>query len=275
MIIARTANNLAQEIEPLRHRSGVHKRVALVTTRGGFHDGHGAVMNAAKTICDIVVVAIAPEPDHSNGNVVTASEFQDIAFLEQHEVDILFAPSESDFFPHGFEFTYNLQPPHENGDFSIGAYRLTQQLKLINSVQPDVMVWGEKNFIEFHSVRQMLRDLDVRTQVQCVPTVRHADGVAVSTSVESMTSDQRNRIKILNETLHNVAHAIRTGARNFSKIEKTARLALRGAELDITYFTILDEENLAAANQETTTFRIVGSVKLDERMVTDSMGLTL
>ena len=99
MIIARTASNLAQELDPLRIRGGTHRTVSLVTTRGGFHDGHGAVMNAARTISDVIVVAVAPEPNRKNGNVVTASEFQDISFLEQHEVDFLYAPNEEEMFP--------------------------------------------------------------------------------------------------------------------------------------------------------------------------------
>jgi len=275
MIIARTAKHLVSVLEPLRVRGGSKTRVSLVNTRGGFHDGHGAVMNAARTVSDIVVVAVAPEPDIDHGNIITVSEFQDISFLEKHEVDFLYAPETEQFFPLGFEFTYSINQPHVGGDFNVGNYRLTQHLKLINAVQPDVMVWGEKNFIEYQSVRQMISDLDIRTDVQCVPTVRHADGVAVSTAVEAMTSNQRQRVKILNETLQNVAHAIRTGARNFNKIERTARLALRGAKLDVVYFSILDEDHLAAASGKTTTYRIVGSVKLGDSTVTDSLGLTL
>jgi len=275
MIIARNAANLAQELDPLRGRGGAQRCVSLITSRGNFHAGHGAVMNAAKTVSDIVVVAIAPTPNKKNDNVVTASEFQDVAFLEQHEVDFLYAPSEEELFPRGFDFMSNLLQPHACDELSISPYTLTQHLKLINAVQPDIMVWGEKNFIEFRSVRQLIVDLDIRTQVQCVPTVRHADGVAVSSSVEAMQGKQREQAPALYETLQNVAHAIRTGARNFEKIEKTARLALRGADLDIVYFRILDEENLAEANNKTTTYRILGSVKLGNSSVTDSLGLTL
>lgn len=275
MIIARSAANLAQELDPLRGQGGARRCVSLMTSRGNFHAGHGAVMNAAKTVSDIVVLAIVPTPNQKNDNVVTASEFQDIAFLEQHEVDVLYAPSEEELFPRGFDFMSNLVQPHACDELAINPYMLTQHLKLINAVQPDIMVWGEKNFIEFHNVRQLIVDLDIRTQVQCVPTVRHADGVAVSSAVEAMKGKQREQAPGLYETLKNVAHAIRTGARNFEKIEKTARLALRGADLDIVYFRILDEENLAQASDKTTTYRIVGSVKLGNSSVTDSLGLTL
>ena len=105
--------------------------------------------------------------------------------------------------------------------------------------------------------------------------MRHADGVAVSSAIENMSIGERERAPVLSETLNNVAHAIRTGARNFAKIEKTARLALRGADLQILYFSILDEENLAPASDKTSTYRIVGSVKLGASTVTDSLGLTL
>jgi len=275
MIIARSAVNLAHELDAVRLRGGTRRCVSLMTTGGNFHDGHGAVMNAAKTVSDIVVVAIVPKPNQNNSNVVSASEFQDIAFLEKHHVDVLYVPGEDEMFPSGFEFMYHVTQPHPCAEFDVGSYRLTQHLKLINAVQPDIMVWGEKNFLEFHSVRQLINDLNIRTQVQCVPTVRHADGVAVSTTVEAMDPAERHKAPILWETLKNVAHAIRTGARSFEKLEKTARLALRGAELDVQYFRILDEDSLAPASNKTKTYRIVGSVKLGTSSVNDSLGLTL
>ncbi len=275
MIIARTATKLIAELDTLRFRGGAQRCVSLVTTRGNFHDGHRAVINAAKTVSDIVVVAIAPEPNQGNSNVVTASEFQDIAFLEQHEVQVLYAPAEDELFQGGFDFMFHVQQPHPCGPLDVGNYRLTQHLKLINTVQPNIMVWGEKNYIEFHNVRQLINDLDIRTQVQCVPTLRHADGVAVSSVIQSLSIAEREKVTILHATLNNVAHAIRTGARNFEKIEKTGRLALRGADLQIEYFRILDEDNLAPANHKTTSYRIVGRVKLGTRSVTDSLGLTL
>lgn len=275
MIIARTASKLAQELDPLRHRGGTRRCVSLVTTRGNFHDGHGAVMNAAKTVSDIVVVAVVPTPNQDNGNVVTASEFSDIGFLEHHDVDVLYAPAENVLFPRGFDHMFYLRPPHACGDIDAGPYPLTVHLKILNSLQPEIMVWGEKNFIEYFRVRQLISDLDIRTQVQCVPTVRHADGVAVSSVVENMAPAEREQVPILYETLQNVAHAIRTGARNFGKIEKTARLALRGAQFEIEHLSILDEANLAPATDKTTTYRIVGSVKLGDVSLTDSLGLTL
>lgn len=195
--------------------------------------------------------------------------------MEQHEVDVLYAPAEDEMFPRGFDFMFSLNQPHACGELDVGSYCLTQHLKLINTVQPNIMVWGERNFVEYHSVRQLLADLDIRTQIQCVPTVRHADGVAVSTVAEAMSTNQRERLSILYETLNNVAHAIRTGARNFAKLEKTARLALRGADLQIDYLKVLDEDNLAPAGDKTTTYRILGSVKLGHHSVTDSLGLTL
>ncbi len=275
MIIARTAKNLAHELDPLRFRGGAQRCISLITMRGSFHDGHGAVMNAAKTVSDIAVVAIAPTPNRNSSNVVTASEFQDISFLEAHEIDLLYAPTEEELFPLGFDFMFKLQQPHACDEYAVDTYTLTQQLKIINAVRPDIMVWGEKNFIEFHNVRRLISDLDIRTQIQCVPTVRHADGVAVSSAVEAMEPRQRDQAPILFETLKNVAHAIRTGARNFDKIEKTARLALRGADLKIEYLKILDEDNLAPASDKTTTYRIVGSVTLGGSTVNDSLGLTL
>ena len=274
MIIARTATKLSHELGAITTR-GSRRFTSLVTTGGRLHDGQGAVINAANTISDLLVVAIAPQENEGSGNVVTADQFSDISFLEQHDVDVLFAPSYQALFPRPPAQMYRVSGPENDSILSPDVTRLTLHLKLINAVQPDIVVWGEKNFIDYFHVRQMIGDLGLAAQMQCVPTVRHADGVAVCAKESALSPEQRARLPVLYSTLGDVVHAIRDGARTFKNLEKTARVALRGADMEVELFAILDANQLTPADDATTSFRIIGQVSIDGVQITDSLGLTL
>jgi pantoate--beta-alanine ligase len=276
MLIAHSPNKLINELDTLRFRGGSRRCVSLVTTRGNLHEGHRSVINAARTVSDIVVVAITPPPatQRIRSNVVSAPEFHDIGFVEQSDVDVAYLPSEEDLFPDrealiAFNFANDCEL------FDDPDYFLNVQLKLINCVQPDIMVWGEKNYIEYFWVRQLVNDLHIRTQMQCIPTVRHANGLALSSDHQLLSVEEKDQAPILFETLNNIAHAIRDGAKSYAKLEKTARVALRGAGFNITSCKILDDTTLQPAHEETTAFRIIGNVTLNGVPVTDNIGLTL
>jgi pantoate--beta-alanine ligase len=273
MLIAHSSQNLFSELDAIRLRGGTRRCVSLVTTRGNFHDGHGAVMNAAKTVSDIVVVAIAPTNEKPHDNVVSASEFQDIGFAEQHEVDVLYLPPEEQLFPSGANNSMTVEPPPDS-TLSSGQ-NLTIQLKLINAVQPDIAVWGEKNFVEYHEVRQMIKDMGIRTQIQCIPTVRHANGLAVCATNTLFNREELSLAPILYKTLQNIAHAIRNGARNFSNLEKTAKLALKNAGFETELLRVLDGDTLQSATKATTSYRILGTATMSGIPVSDSLGLNL
>lgn len=271
MLIAHTANKLHSELDARRFKAGTRRCVSLVTTHGNLHDGHGAVINAAKTVSDLVVVAIIPHsPTHSE-KLVTATEFQDIGFAERHDADILFSPQEE------FLVSPHLKLTQTACDeaFRLPEGRLENHLRIINAVQPDIMVWGERNYIEYAQVRSMIAELGVRTQVQCIPTVRHADGWAVSGLERQFSEQDRARLPLLYETLRDAAHAIRSGARAYAKVEKTARIALKGGGFSVLYFRILDDDTLLPAEASTTSFRIVTRATINDITVEDSLGLSL
>lgn len=274
MIIARKASKLGQELAS-RRSSGRPPSIGMVTSRGRLHDGHGAVINAAKTVSDLIVVALIPNPNDTQGNVVSADQFSDIGFLEQHEVDVLFAPHYAELFPRAPEQMFGIARPHNAGPLDVPATDLTMHLKLINAVSPDIVVWGERRFLEYFHVAQMIEDLGLPTQMQCVPTQRHADGAAVSATVDALPAIDRERAPVLYNTLRDVVHAIRSGARGFDKLEKTARLALRGAGMVVEYFAVLNADNLLPPTDNSTSFRVIGRVKLGSVSITDSLGLTL
>ena len=259
MLIVRNVNNLRQQLAPMRDNRS--RLTSLVITRGDLHDGHVAVINAAGTVSDIVVVAFIPAEFAHPRNIVTPTEFSDVGTLERHHVDVLFAPAFDDFFPNGHEDICAVQPISTEPSLGVPPLFLTLQLKLINAVRPNVLVCGDKNYVEFFHTRRMLQDLNLDTQIHCVPTVRHANGTPVTRATEDLEFDERERLAILYTTLRDVAHAIRDGARSYAKLENTARVALKGAALAVDYFAVLDGDTLQPAAEHTTTYRIIGRVR--------------
>ena len=165
--------------------------------------------------------------------------------------------------------------PDEINQLTVSPAVLTAHLKIINTAQPDIMIWGERNYLEYRHVRHMISDLDIRTQLQCIPTVRHANGVAVSSRDLLYGEELQDQLPVLFQTLRNTAHALRSGASNFSKVENTARIALKGAGFEIDFIHILDEDTLKPAGATTTSFRIVASATINGVPIEDSLGLAL
>lgn len=272
MLIAHSVEKLHTELDRLRYAAGTRRCVSLITTHGQLHEGHGAVINAAKTVSDVVVVAIIPEVE-TDDRVISANEFHDIGFVEKHGADLLFVLQQDYLLCAESRTQIKVQAPFP--EFELDPERLRTHLCVLNAVQPEIMVWGERNFVEYATMRQLLQDLSLRTQLQCVPTVRHADGVPVATAVEVLAAEDRARLPVQFETLRNASHAIRAGARNWQKVENTARLALKGANFEVDYFRILDESTLQSADDKTAAFRIVTQARINGIPLMDSLGLAL
>ena len=275
MHIAHSPATLTPHLEQYRRHKGGRAAISLVTTRGDLHDGHGAVINAAATVSDHVVVAKFPVTRPGAHNVISASEFQDISFSDQHRADIVYAPSIEYLYPDGVDQAslVSLSEPLTHLEYDPVA--LTTHLKIINAVQPDIMVWGERNFIEYMQVRRLIEELDLQTQLHCIPTVRHANGVAVSGHDGAFMQQHPDAAPTIYETLKDTAHAIRSGASNYANVERTAKIALKGAGYNVTYFCILDDVSLLAANTATKSFRIVCRLELQKFTLVDCLSLTL
>lgn len=272
MHIAHSSVKLCQELDLLRFRGGTPRCISLVAPHGDLHEGHGAVINAAKKVSGAVVVAILPTDYNSTENLVTNNELKDIGFIERHQADILYIPPEEP--PKGNQpLLVNFNDIDEQ--FSLPPTALTRYLKVLNAMQPDIMVWGERNFIELSQVRRLVSELGIGTQVQCIPRVRHANGAAVSTNNHLFNDEDKAMLPTLFATLSNAAHAIRASATHLRKVENTAKLAIKGAGFELDYFYILDEEHLTPATDATITYRIVTSARINNIAVADSLGLTL
>ena len=217
-----------------------------------------------------------PPADRIHKMQLPAGEVDAVAVGQvQHRADVVYAPTDETLCPEGRENAPQLQMTLPLSDLENDPAALIAHLKNINTIQPDLMVWGERNFIEYAQVRRMIDTLALRTQLHCMPTVRHADGRAVSGTDELLNVQQERVVPVIYQTLQNVAHVIRSGGRNYQNIRRTARTALQGAGFEIQYFTILDEQTLAEPADETRSFRFVCRVTLDGIPMVDGMSLKL
>ena len=282
MLIATSTADLITDLDHLRgtsnEQSGPRKSVSLVVTSGDLHAGPRSVIKAAHSASDVVVVAITPNPHMAHRNLVATAQFKDTSLVDQARIDLLFVPSEQEFLHQQLPSAFSLRLPQGypiDLDKNYLEQTLTLNLSFYNIVNPDVIVYGERKYIEYRLLRQLVTDLSIRAQVHCLSTVRAGDGLALCSNNGKLTVSERSRAPILYQTLNNVIHALRTGARTFEKLKTSARIALKRAGFHIDSFAIYDDANLSAAQADTHEFRIIGDTLLGSHRLHDNMGIRL
>ncbi|MBK1785198.1 pantoate--beta-alanine ligase [Prauserella cavernicola] len=200
---------------------GVSRKVALVPTMGALHAGHRELLRRAKRLPNTVVAAsIFVNPlQFGQGEDFEAYPRpleRDLEVLEDLGVEIAFTPQVSDLYAEDATVTVN---PGALGDELEGAVRqghfagvLTVVSKLFNIVRPHHALFGEKDYQQLVLIRRMVRDLDVDTRVLGVPTVREADGLALSSRNVYLSAEEREQAVALSAALIAGAHAGRLGA---------------------------------------------------------------
>ena len=202
----------------LRHTG---RRVMLVPTMGALHDGHLALVRAAKRVPgSVVVVSIFVNPlQFGAGEDLDAyprTLDSDLAMLRGEGVEIVFTPTAADMYPNGLRTT--VQPGPLAAELEGGSRPthfggvLTVVLKLLQIVRPDRAFFGEKDYQQLVMIRQMVADLNVDAQVVGVPTVREADGLAMSSRNSYLDPTQREVAVTLSAALTAGARAAHNGA---------------------------------------------------------------
>ena len=245
------------------------RRIGLVPTMGAFHAGHVALMRSAREACDVVVVSLFVNPAQFGPAEDLAryprDEEGDSAIAADAGVDLLFAPSEAEIYPPGFDTWVEPGGVAEGleGAARPGHFRgvATVCTKLFAIVQPAVAFFGRKDAQQVAVIRQVVRDLSLSVEIVAHPTVRDEDGLALSSRNRFLTPEQRRLAAALPRALDAGARAHRSG----SDAVAAARAVLAGTpSLSVDYVEVADFEGptLAAAVRIGST-RLIDNLRLD------------
>jgi pantoate--beta-alanine ligase len=253
MNVARTIADARGSLAPLR--AGM---IGLVPTMGALHDGHLALLRAARAENDAVVMSLFVNPAQFGESADLAAyprdEERDLELAREAGVDLVFAPSTEEMYPPGFETWVEVTELGSilEGRFRPGHFRgvATVVLKLLNIVRPDRVYFGQKDAQQVEVIRRMLRDLDLPIALRVLPTVRDSDGLAISSRNAQLSSAGRRRALALPRALA-------------TRDPERARAVLEGLEVEYVAVAPFSPPVLAAAVR-VDGVRLIDNVVLDE-----------
>lgn len=255
MQIATTRDVLRNALAALRGEGG--GRIALVPTMGALHEGHLTLVRRAKAEADHVVASIFVNPKQFGPNedldAYPRQLAEDAALLEAEGVALLWAPAVEEMYPAGFATSISVagvseglcgaaRPGHFDGVATVVA-------KLFNQVQPDMAFFGEKDFQQLAVIRTMARDLDLALphvdNIIGVPTVREADGLAMSSRNRYLTPEQREAAAALPHAMRKAIAALEAGAQVAGTLAALEAELLAAGFSGVDYAALADSASLA------------------------------
>jgi len=274
---------IAQSLAELRSHIKIWKNssesVALVPTMGNLHDGHLVLAREAAKLASRVVVSIFVNPTQFAEGEDFASYprtgRQDLAKLRKQPVDLVYMPSASEMYLPDAKTTVTV-----NGLSALycGASRpghftgvATVICKLFNQVQPDVAVFGLKDFQQLAVIRAMTRDLDMPVAIAGVGTVREADGLALSSRNSYLTGAERQRAPLLYQSLCGARDLVLAGKTLYPDIERQALKSLSQAGFQPDYFSVCRSGDLAKAGPDDSDLVILAAAKLGKARLIDNI----
>ena len=234
------------------HRKQGHK-IGLVPTMGYLHEGHYSLIRACRRECGAVVVSIFVNPAQFGpredlGRYPRDLE-GDLRGCREEGVDAVFNPSVEEVYPPGFQ-TYvaveNItrrycgaaRPVHFRGVATVVA-------KLLNMIQPDVAYFGEKDFQQSVVIKRMVKDLNISVEISVQPTVREADGLAMSSRNRYLSGEERQAATALNRSIEEARGLVASGERRPDFILDSVRRVIEKEPLvRLEYAAITDNETL-------------------------------
>jgi pantoate--beta-alanine ligase len=255
MKIVRTVTELRAILD---HARSAGKRVGFVPTMGWFHEGHLSLMRRSKSESDVTVVSLFVNPtqfdDPKDLVAYPRDERRDATMAENEGVDILFAPEPREIYPEGFHTTVTvagLAEPLEGQSRGASHFAgvATVVSKLFNIVQPTTAYFGQKDAQQALVIRQMTRDLNFPVRVVVCPTVREADGLAMSSRNVRLKGGDRERALALRAGLTAAADAVRRGERRTASVEQLGRDAMHARGVQPEYFAAVSASTLATAER--------------------------
>ena len=258
--------------------------VGLVPTMGNLHDGHLSLVHTARDHCDAVVVSVFVNPTQfgpgEDFDAYPRTLDADADRLRDAGVEVLFAPSVDEMYPLGANHTW--VDVDGLGDYLCGADRpghfrgvATVVSKLFHIVQPDVAVFGEKDFQQLAILRRMTEELLFPIRIVGAPIARDADGLAMSSRNGYLSDQERARAPRLQHHLDQARRALETGERDFRELEARTAAALSAEGFEVDYVTVANARTLAPAGAGDRDLVIAAAARLGKPRLIDNLALTL
>lgn len=241
---------LRQEIAEAR-RDG--KSIGLVPTMGALHPGHVSLVEESAQRCGYTVVTVFVNPTQFGPNEdftrYPRTLENDVRLVAAAGADLVFAPPTEVVYPPGHATFVEMQGVTEplEGDCRPGHFRgvATVVLKLFNMVGPDLAFFGRKDFQQCLVIKQLVRDFDLPIEIRICPTVREADGLAMSSRNVYLSADERKHALTLNRALKKAEQAVAAGERDVWKIRDTLQTELAADPgVRVQYAVVADAETL-------------------------------
>lgn len=272
-----TTEALREQLSEWRH-AGDH--IALVPTMGNLHQGHLSLVKLARRHAERVVVSIFVNPTQFGEN----EDFEkyprtlerDKRRLKRLNTDLLFAPDVETMYPFGIDNATSVTVPVLTEEFC-GAFRpghfegVTSVVsRLFSLVQPDVAVFGQKDYQQQLVIRRLVEDLSLPIEIICGPTHREQDGLAMSSRNQYLSTEERAIAPKLFAILNEVGSELESGKRNFEELEERATAELQGIGFEPEYVSIRRAENLAIPDRDTDQLVILAAARLGKARLIDN-----
>lgn len=275
MQIIREVGALRAAARQLRSQGGA---LALVPTMGALHDGHLALVAEARRKADHVAVSIFVNPSQFGPNEDFAAyprdEARDAALLAEAGVAILWAPDATTMYPPGHashihvaglgdDYCGAARPGHFDGVATVVA-------KLLNQMQPDIALFGEKDWQQLAVIRRMVADLDLPAEIHGVAIVREADGLARSSRNAYLTPAERSAAAVFPAALRAAAAAIGAGAPVAAELARAQAAILDGGFASIDYVALVGADRLERLQMLQAPARLLAAARIGSTRLIDN-----
>jgi pantoate--beta-alanine ligase len=276
--VSATVADLRLRVRPWRSEG---RRIGLVPTMGALHEGHISLVRIAKETCDRIVASIFVNPTqfapHEDFSTYPRTFDNDVAKLAQADCHLVWAPTTPEMYPEGF--ATRIMPagaaegletdfrPHFFGGVATVCTKLFQQ------VTPDIAVFGEKDFQQLAVIRQIVRDLDMPLAIVGAPTVREADGLAMSSRNRYLSPDERRTAPRIHQVILEVAARVRDGqATEAACVDAAKKLAAAGFG-KVDYIAVRDAATLGPYEPAKGDGRVLAAAWLGKTRLIDNVAI--
>jgi len=267
--------------EHVRRWRSEGRRVAFVPTMGNLHPGHVSLIEAARRHGDRFVASIFVNPMQFGPNEDFAhyprTPTQDERMLADAGCNLMFMPDVGEVYPNGSERATRVDVPGLSrildGEFRPGHFEGVSTIvaTLFHIVEPDVAVFGEKDFQQLTVIRRMVADLCLPVEIVGAPTVRDADGLAMSSRNQYLTSTERLVAPRIYETLQAAAKRLGGGDADFASIERFGVEALTKVGMKPDYFAVRRAQDLGAPAHDTRHLVALTAARLGKARLIDNI----